>query len=290
MKVSVITPSFQNSDWLKLCVESVADQGQALQEHIVQDACSSDGTADWLKKDPRVRSFFEKDTGMYDAVNRGFRRAEGEILAYLNCDEQYLPGALEKVVEFFAKYPHIDVCVADTLIVDEQGGYRCHKLGLVPGKLGIWVRFPVITASLFLRASALKSKGLCFDPRWKDYGDIFFVMELLKAGLRFGVLSCFTSVFTDTGANMNLKPNAQKERKEKEAMTPLLVRLGYPWLFLAYLFRQWVRGAFCKKAFQYQIFVRGETGSARRNVFQASSPTAMWAGRSPWRKSPVIKS
>jgi len=286
MKVSVITPSFQNSEWLKLCVESVADQGQALQEHIVQDSCSTDGTADWLKKEPRVRAFFEKDQGMYDAVNRGFRRAQGEILAYLNCDEQYLPGALEKVVEFFAKHPEVDVCVADTVIVDERGSYRCHKLGLIPGKLGIWVRFPVITASFFLRASSLRSSGLYFDPRWKDYGDIFFVMALLRAGLKFGVLPQFTSVFTDTGANMNLKPNAQKERKEKEAMTPVPVRLVYPWLFFAYLFRQWIRGAFRKKAFSYEMFVQDQARPPRRTVFVASSPTAFWLGRSRWKKLP----
>ena len=290
MRVSVITPSFQNSEWLKLCVASVADQGDALLEHIVQDARSTDGTADWLGKDARVKAFFEKDSGMYDAVNRGFDRASGDIVAYLNCDEQYLPGALRRVTEYFEEHPKIDVCVADTIIVDARGDYLCHKLALVPGKTGIWVRFPVITAALFMRSSTLRAKGLRFDSRWKDYGDIFFVMALLKAGLKFGVLPCFTSIFTDTGENMNLKPNAQKERKEKESMRPLQVRLGYPWLLLCYVFRQWLRGAFWKKAFQYRIFVRGGTGSSRRNIFKVSSPTAMWVGRSRWRKSPIIKS
>jgi glycosyltransferase involved in cell wall biosynthesis len=286
VKVSVITPSYQNLDWLKLCVESVADQGVALQEHIIQDACSTDGTADWLRKEPRVQAFFEKDRGMYDAVNRGFARARGDILAYLNCDEQYLPGALGRVVDFFQTHPEIDVCVADTLIVDAHGRYLCHKLGLVPGRMGIWVRFPVITAALFMRASALQARGLHFDRRWKDYGDIFFVMTLLREGLKFGVLPNFTSVFTDTGANMNLKPNAQKERKEKESMRPFWVGLGYPWFFMVYLFRQWVRGAFWRTAFSYEIFTRGKPGPLQRTVFQASSPTALWLGRSRWKKIP----
>src|SRR5690348_16281526 len=96
MTFSIITPSFRNSDWLKLCIASVADQGVTA-EHIVQDAGSDDGTQEWLLKDARVRAFAEKDGGMYDAVNRGLRRATGEILAYLNCDEQYLPGALSTV-------------------------------------------------------------------------------------------------------------------------------------------------------------------------------------------------
>lgn len=91
MLVSVVTPSFRSSQWLKLCIASVADQGIPV-EHIVQDAGSDDGTLDWLPQDARVRAFIEKDQGMYDAINRGFRRATGDIFAWLNCDEQYLPG------------------------------------------------------------------------------------------------------------------------------------------------------------------------------------------------------
>src|SRR6478672_1877554 len=83
---SVITPSFRSSDWLKLCIASVADQSVG-HEHIVQDAGSDDGTLDWLPRDPRAKVFVEKDQGMYDAINRGLRRASGDILAYLNRDE-----------------------------------------------------------------------------------------------------------------------------------------------------------------------------------------------------------
>src|SRR5580658_5685732 len=104
MRFSVVTPSFRQSLWLKLCVASVADQGVEV-EHIVQDACSDDGTLDWLLTDPRVQAFSEKDAGMYDAVNRGLRRASGEILSYLNCDEQYLPGALRAVETHFESHP-----------------------------------------------------------------------------------------------------------------------------------------------------------------------------------------
>ena len=85
MRISIVTPSFRNSRWLELCIASVADQN-AMQEHIVQDSCSDDGTQDWLPRDPRVKAYIEKDKGMYDAVNRGLRRATGDILAYINCD------------------------------------------------------------------------------------------------------------------------------------------------------------------------------------------------------------
>src|SRR6187399_1388121 len=109
MKISIVTPSFRNSNWLKLCIASVADQQGVEVEHIVQDAGSDDGTLDWLPGDSRVKAFVETDSGMYDAINRGFRRATGDILAYLNCDEQYLPGALATVRDFFEKNPDVEV-------------------------------------------------------------------------------------------------------------------------------------------------------------------------------------
>ena len=94
MQFSIVTPSFRNSQWLKLCLASVADQQGVELEHIVQDSCSDDGTQDWLPRDRRVRAFIEKDDGMYDAVNRGYRRAQGDILAHLNCDEQGAHGGV----------------------------------------------------------------------------------------------------------------------------------------------------------------------------------------------------
>jgi glycosyltransferase involved in cell wall biosynthesis len=81
MTFSIITPSFRNSAWLKLCAAAAADQQGVELEHIVQDSCSDDSTQDWLPQDSRVKAFVEKDQGMYDAVNRGFRRVTGEILA-----------------------------------------------------------------------------------------------------------------------------------------------------------------------------------------------------------------
>jgi len=74
---SIVTPSFRSSKWLKLCIASVADQQGVTFEHIVQDSCSDDGTQEWLPHDGRVRAFIEKRQGMYDAVNRGWKRAQG---------------------------------------------------------------------------------------------------------------------------------------------------------------------------------------------------------------------
>src|SRR5438876_12243892 len=129
---SIVTPSYRSGQWLRLCIASVADQQGVQLEHIVQDSCSDDGTQEWLPKDSRVQSFIEKDQGMYDAVNRGFRRASGDLLAYLNCDEQYLPGALGEVAQFFETHPEVEVLFADAVVIDRGGAYICHRKALVP--------------------------------------------------------------------------------------------------------------------------------------------------------------
>src|SRR5436190_21249113 len=86
MRFSIITPSYRSAQWPRLCVAPVADQEGVELEHIVQDSCSDDGTQERLLNASRVKAFIEKDQGMYDAVNRAFRRSSGAILAYPTCD------------------------------------------------------------------------------------------------------------------------------------------------------------------------------------------------------------
>jgi glycosyltransferase involved in cell wall biosynthesis len=165
MQFSIITPSFRSSEWLKLCIASVADQGVEA-EHIVQDSCSDDGTQDWLPRDPRVKAFIEKDAGMYDAINRGLRRANGEILAYLNADEQYLPGALAAVARCFAAHPEAAVVFGDTIIVDRSGNWRQSRRACLPRKYHTWVSdtMGVTSCATFFRRSLLQ-RGCFFDER-----------------------------------------------------------------------------------------------------------------------------
>ena len=160
MKFSIITPSFRNSNWLKLCIASVADQQGVEFEHIVQDSCSDDGTQNWLPHDSRVKAFIEKDSGMYDAVNRGYRRSTGDILAYLNCDEQYLPGALKTVHEFFEANPKVEVVLAGSIVTDGTGKYICHRHALAPHPQHIWFRFSALTSSIFVRRRVIRPSGM----------------------------------------------------------------------------------------------------------------------------------
>lgn len=120
MKFSIVTPSLNDLPRLRLCVGSVRGQ-TGEREHIVQDACSVDGTAQWLAAQPDINSVSEHDTGMYDAINRGWRRSQGDILSWLNSDEQYLPGTLATVASFFEAYPKVDFVYGHALVVDGDG-------------------------------------------------------------------------------------------------------------------------------------------------------------------------
>src|SRR5262245_9541807 len=109
MKFSICTPSFRQFEWLKLCSASVQDQEMVEVEHIIQDAGTEPALESWAAGLSRTRLYVEEDAGMFDAINRGWRRATGDYVAQLNCDEQYLPGALRMVGNFFERHPGVDV-------------------------------------------------------------------------------------------------------------------------------------------------------------------------------------
>jgi glycosyltransferase involved in cell wall biosynthesis len=105
-KISIITPSFKQAAFVEETIKSVLDQGYPNLEYLVVDGGSKDGTIDILKKYEKQLSWIsEKDRGQSDALNKGFRRATGDVLAFINSDDRYEPGALKAVGEYYASHP-----------------------------------------------------------------------------------------------------------------------------------------------------------------------------------------
>ena len=275
MLISVVTPSYRSAQWLKLCIASVADQGVD-HEHIIQDSCSDDGTLNWLPMDHRVKTFVEKDQGMYDAVNRGLRRAEGEILGYLNCDEQYLPGALASALDYFQKHPAVEVVFADAIVVDPQGNYLCHRRSCLPEKYHSWVsgNLAILTCATFFRRSVIDRHKLFFNPKLKIIGDAEWIRRLIDRKVPMGLLKRFTAVFTMTGMNLNLLPAAQTEKKEFIASAPAWARQGRSLIILHHRVRRFFAGHYHQKPFRYSLY-RERSGPGRVTI-EVRKPSFRW--------------
>ena len=247
-RFSIVTPSFRASEWLKLCIASVHDQGLPV-EHIVQDAYSDDGTLDWLSSDPRVKAFVEKDNGMYDAINRGLRRGTSTLVAYLNCDQQYLPGTLERVEAFFAAHPNIDVLFGDVVVTNPDGSYRFHRRMQTPLLYHTWtVQLSTLSCGMFFRRCSVLQNDLFFDTDWKAAGDGEWMVRLLRSGLRMAALGEFTSAFTLTGGNLGLSPGAVDENRKLRQSAPQWAQLFRPWFIAQHRLHHFFGGDVFPKA------------------------------------------
>ncbi len=278
VRFSIVTPSFRNSTWLKLCIASVADQGVEV-EHIVQDAGSDDGTLDWLPQDPRVQAFVEKDSGMYDAVNRGLRRTRGEILAYLNCDEQYLPGTLAAVGDFFAKHPQTDMVFGDFVAVDGDGKYLFHRKVQTPLKHHTRVsHLQTFTCAIFFRRKLIDEHRLFFDTKFKIAGDADWMLRVIDKKISMAVLRRFTSTFGITGENISDGARSLSENRQLFLSAPFWVRQLKPLWVLHHRLRRLAGGIYSQRPFSYSIYTCGSPG--QRVVHQVDDPSFRWRA---WR-------
>jgi glycosyltransferase involved in cell wall biosynthesis len=126
--VSIITPSYNQAQFVEETILSVLNQDYPDIEYIIVDGGSTDGTLDILRRyQDRITWLSEPDRGQADGINKGFRMAQGEVLAYLNSDDLYLPGAVRTVVEYFAAYPQIGLAYGDCRVIGPDG----KPLGLI---------------------------------------------------------------------------------------------------------------------------------------------------------------
>ncbi len=155
--------------------------------------------------------------------------------------------------------------------------YMCHRHSLVPHPQHIWFRFPALTSSIFIRRRVIHERGIFFDTRWRDLGDFHWVRALMKDKVPMAVCDSFTSVFADTGENMNLKPNAIREKNETMAMIPRWVGVLKPVWIAQHRLRRIASGHFSLKPMNYEIYTL--QSPKRRVRFDVSKPTAVWWNR-----------
>jgi len=98
MKISIITPTLNSEEYIEQAIQSVLAQEYTNFEHIVVDGGSTDETINILKKYPHIKWISEPDKGQSDAMNKGFKMSQGEVIVYLNCDDYFLDGAFHAVI------------------------------------------------------------------------------------------------------------------------------------------------------------------------------------------------
>ncbi|CAG4901909.1 glycosyltransferase family 2 protein [Paraburkholderia saeva] len=188
MKVSIVTPSYNQGQFIERTLQSVASQTGAEIEHVVFDGGSKDDTVAVLEAFvPPVRWVSKKDKGQTDAVNQGIRATDGEIIGWLNSDDVYYPGAIAHVVTFFEQNPDVDVVygLADHIDLEDRAfeEYPTEPWNLERLKETCFICQP----ALFFRRRVVEQHGL-LDESLNYCMDYAYWLRLGKAGVRFTLL------------------------------------------------------------------------------------------------------
>jgi glycosyltransferase involved in cell wall biosynthesis len=253
MVLSIVTPTFKQPDWVRLCAASVADQVGVTVEHIIQDGGGGQGL-EWLEGMPSARLFVEPDRGMYDALTKGIPKANGDIIAHLNSDEQYLPGTLELVNHFFIENPEIEVVFGDAILIDADGKPLSYRRIVSPLRSHTMAcHLGTLTCSTFFRRSVVE-RGLSYTSDWRDVGDAALVMSWLDAGVRMAAIHQPLAVFTFTGVNRCRGKTAKEEQslfRPRGPSQPLM----HPALIAAqHRVRKLLAGAYRRRNLSIEIF------------------------------------
>jgi len=122
-KITVVTPSYNQGQYLEQTMRSVLEQDYPHKEYMVIDGGSSDASVDIIKRYADRLTYWcsEKDQGQADAIAKGFERATGDILCWINSDDILLPGALRAVADYFTSHPSVEVVSGGAYYIDEKG-------------------------------------------------------------------------------------------------------------------------------------------------------------------------
>lgn len=191
-RISIVTPSFNQAQFVTECLDSVTLQGYGSVEHIVADGVSTDGTVELLKRysmetsHEHLKWVSEPDQGQSDALNKGFRMATGEIVGWLNSDDRYRPGCFQAVVEAFERNPEVDVLYGDYTWVDENGRVLKIRREIEFSQFVLSyhrVLYIPTTATFFRRR--IFDEGNFVDTRYHYAMDYEYFLRLAHKGYRF---------------------------------------------------------------------------------------------------------
>lgn len=202
LKFSIVTPSFNQGGFIQATIDSVLTQDFSNVEYFVMDGGSTDSTLDVLKAvdDPRMKWVSEPDKGQSDAINKGMRQVTGDILAYLNSDDVYLPGAFTFAAEFFERNPEVDILYGQVHTINQTGQEigPDYLVGPITLEQFFTRRFKFPQQAVFWRKRVTEAIGL-FDESLHYQMDYDYWMRALIAGFKFQHTDRFLAQFREHG-------------------------------------------------------------------------------------------
>ena len=133
-KISIVTPSFNQAEFLEAAIQSILKQEYPNIEYIIIDGGSTDGSVEIIKKYQKYLHFWcsEPDAGQYDAINKGFAHATGDIMAWLNSDDMYCPWALKTVASIMSQLSQVEWLTTLSPVFWDWDGF-CYAVGSIAG-------------------------------------------------------------------------------------------------------------------------------------------------------------
>lgn len=196
-RISIVTPSFRQAHLIERTIASVVAQAYPKLEYFIQDGGSDDGTTSVLEKWSDRLSGWEskRDGGQSAAINLGFAKTSGDIMAWLNSDDLLMPGSLNYVAAYFQRHPEVDVIYGDRLLIDENDALIGRWV--LPGHVDAvlpWADF-VPQETLFWRRNLWDKVGAHIDETFKFAMDWDLLLRFRKAGARFAHVPKYLGAF-----------------------------------------------------------------------------------------------
>lgn len=233
MDFTIITPSYNYGRFLEDCLESVASQQGVTYEHLVLDAGSTDNTAEIAARFPGISWKQEPDSGMSQAINRGFDRAKGEWVMWLNADDRLKPGILASLIDRL-RSTDADVVYGDFDFIKESGSLIRHV------RLPRWSPFIHIhhhcyvgSVAAFYRRSTVLSAGHRLREDFHYTMDGEYYARLHFAGMKFEHIPVTIADFRLHGGNTSMKHLGRTKdfekilRAEKQHVESHAIRRAY---------------------------------------------------------------
>jgi len=185
LKISLVTPSYNQGVFLTSTIKSVIDQNYPDLEYLVIDGGSSDNSVDIIKRYEKSLTYWisERDHGQCEAINKGWRRVTGEIIGYLNSDDLLLPGSLNRVSSFFENNPHVDFIYGNAIYIDKDG----KTIGRLNGQ-------PFDLRRLLLRIQTIPQPAMFFRRKLLD--EIGYLDENLHYTMDFDFWLKIAKIYT----------------------------------------------------------------------------------------------